>query len=78
MQRDLPQPARKHLRGLPVLLALMQTDIPPSQPKEDTKQVNDLMTPNTVTLIPDQTLKDAAEILQRIEIGFGPLDGTTV
>ncbi|NDW34192.1 CBS domain-containing protein [Yangia sp. PrR007] len=31
------------------------------------------MTPHTVTLTPEQTLKDAAEIMQRIETGFVPV-----
>lgn len=36
-------------------------------------QVNEVMTPHTVTLTPEQTLKDAAEIMQRIETGFVPV-----
>ncbi|NDV50076.1 CBS domain-containing protein [Salipiger sp. PrR003] len=36
-------------------------------------QVNEVMTPHTVTLTPEQTLKDAAEIMQRIETGFVPI-----
>ncbi|OWU72729.1 CBS domain-containing protein [Phaeobacter sp. 22II1-1F12B] len=36
-------------------------------------QVNEVMTPHTVTLTPDQSLKDAAEIMRRIEIGFVPV-----
>ncbi|MBL3705756.1 CBS domain-containing protein [Sulfitobacter sp. BDSS02] len=31
------------------------------------------MTPHTVTLTPDQSLKDAAEIMRRIETGFVPV-----
>ena len=36
-------------------------------------QVNEVMTPHTVKLTPDQSLKDAAEIMRRIETGFVPV-----
>ena len=36
-------------------------------------QVNEVMTPHTVTLTPDKTLKDAAEIMCRMETGFVPV-----
>jgi len=36
-------------------------------------QVNEVMTPQSVTLTPEQTLKDAAEIMRRIETGFVPV-----
>ena len=40
---------------------------------EDIMQVNEVMTPHSVTLTPEQTLKDAAEIMRRIETGFVPV-----
>ena len=36
-------------------------------------QVHEVMTPHTVKLTPDQSLKDAAEIMRRIETGFVPV-----
>ena len=36
-------------------------------------QVHEVMTPHTVKLTPDQSLKDAAEIMRRSETGFVPV-----
>lgn len=36
-------------------------------------EVREVMSPHAVTLTPGQTLKEAAEIMRRIEIGFVPV-----